>query len=176
VVPIGLLSRMRRTARERASLQVSLRPSTADLRQAANCPPPRLTLAHCCRRWAPHSFRNRRTSANLASVTRHGNETSRMCSLMQARRRSFPGGTPGHSFLRSASQCPIANLPCAVALDDHNIKMAPIMRMIFIMEGPPIPLNYGLPILAVKLRLTHPARRVRRLRQRPIWKHAHVIL
>jgi hypothetical protein len=40
---------------------------------------------------------------------------------MQARRRSFPGGTPGHSFLRSATQCPTANLSCAVALDDDNI-------------------------------------------------------
>ena len=56
---------------------------------------------------------------------------------MQARRLLFPGGTPGHSFLRSATQCPTANLSCAVAFDDHNIKMAPIIRMIFTTEGPP---------------------------------------
>ena len=89
--PFGL-ARARRTARARASLQVSLRLATADLRQAPNFPPPRSTLAHCCRRWALHSsLSDLRTSANLASVTRHGNETSRMCSLMQARSLLFPG-------------------------------------------------------------------------------------
>ena len=130
--------RARRTARARASLQVSLRVATADLRQAPNCPPPRSTPAHCCRRWSLHSLRDLRTSANLASVTRHGSETSRMRSLMQARRALFPGGIPGHSFLRSAAQCPTANFSCAVAFDDHNIKMVPIIRMIFITkEGPP---------------------------------------
>jgi len=128
--------RARRTARARASLQVSLRVATADLRQAPNCPPRRSTPAHCCRRWSLHSLRDLRTSANLASVTRHGSETSRMRSLMQARRALFPGGIPGHSFLRSATQCPTANLSCAVASDDHNIKMVPIIRMIFTTEGP----------------------------------------
>jgi hypothetical protein len=34
-------------------------------------------------------------------------------------------------------QCPNANLFCAVAFDDHNIKIAPMMRMIFTIEGPP---------------------------------------
>jgi hypothetical protein len=81
-----------------------------------------------------------RTSANLASVTRHGNETSRMCSLMQVRRLLFPGGIPGHSFLRSATQCPTANLSCAVAFDDHTIKKAPIIRTILAMEGLPPPI------------------------------------
>ena len=147
IVVAGHHERVRRTARARASLQVSLRLATADLRQAANCPPSRWTLAHCCRRWALQSLRNPRTSANLASVTRHGNETSRMCSLMQARRLLFPGGIPGHSFLRSATQCPTANLSCAVAFDDHNIKIAPIIRMIFTTEGPP---NAGRPNSAAK--------------------------
>jgi hypothetical protein len=50
---------------------------------------------------------------------------------MQARRALFPGGIPGHSFLRSATQCPTANLSRTVAFDDHNIKMVPIIRMIF---------------------------------------------
>ena len=59
-----------------------------------------------------------------------------MCSLMQARRALFPGGIPGHRFLRSATQC-ATNLSCAVAFDDHNIKMVPIIRMIFTTEGPP---------------------------------------
>jgi hypothetical protein len=125
------------TARARASLQVSLRLATADLRQASNCPPPGSTLTHCCRRWALHSLSDRRTSANLASVTRHGNETSRMCSLMQARRLPFPGGIPVHRVLRSATQCPTANLSCAVAFDGHNNKMAPIIRAVFTTEGPP---------------------------------------
>ena len=53
---------------------------------------------------------------------------------MQARRRSFPGGTPGHSVLRSVKQCPIANLPCAVAFDDHNIKIAPMIRMALLIK------------------------------------------
>ena len=135
--PFGL-ARARRTARARASLQASLRLATADLRQAPSSPPRRSTVPHSCRRWPLHSsLSDLRTSANLASVTRHGNETSRMCSLMQARRLLFPGGVPGHSFLRSATQCPTANLSCAVAFDDHNIKMAPIIRMIFTTEGPP---------------------------------------
>jgi hypothetical protein len=123
--------RARRTARASSSLQVSLRLATADFRQAPNCPPPRSTPSHSCRRWARHVLSYPATSANLASVTRHENETSRMCSLMHARRRSFPGGTPGHSLLRSATQCPTANLCCAVAFDDHNIKMVPTIRMIF---------------------------------------------
>ena len=131
----GHYERARRTARARASLQVSLRVATAVLRQAPNCPPPRSTPAHCCRRWSLHSLRDLRTSANLASVTRHGSETSRMRSLMQARRALFPGGIPGHSSLRSAAQCPIANLSCAVAFDDHNIKMVLIIRMHFTTEG-----------------------------------------
>jgi hypothetical protein len=37
--------------------------------------------------------------------------------------------------LKAATQYPTANLPCAVAFDGHNIKMAPIIRMIFTMEG-----------------------------------------
>jgi hypothetical protein len=129
--------RARRTARARASLQVSLRPSTADFRQASNSPPSRLTLAHCCRRWALQSLRNLRTSANLASVTRHGSETSRMCSLMQVRRLFLPGGIPGHSFWRSALHLPPTTLSCAVASDDHNIKIAPIIKVILTTEGPP---------------------------------------
>ena len=52
-----------------------------------------------------------------------------MCSLMQMFPRGIP--PPGHSFLKSATQCLIANFSCAVAFDDHNIKMAPIIRMIF---------------------------------------------
>jgi len=32
-------------------------------------------------------------------------------------------------------QFPTANLRCAVALDDHSITMAPIIRMIFTMEA-----------------------------------------
>jgi hypothetical protein len=60
-----------------------------------------------------------------------------MRSLMQARRLLFPGGTPGQSFLRSATQCPTASLCCADAFDDHNIKMAPITSMMFRTEGPP---------------------------------------
>ena len=60
-----------------------------------------------------------------------------MCSFMQVRKLLIPGATPGHSFLKSATQCPTANLSCAVAFDDHNIKMAPIIRMIFTTEGPP---------------------------------------
>jgi hypothetical protein len=72
-----------------------------------------------------------RTSANLAIVNRHGDDTSRMCSLMQARRLLFPDGVPGHKLLRSATQDPTANLACAVAFDAHNIKMAAIIRMIF---------------------------------------------
>jgi hypothetical protein len=54
-----------------------------------------------------------------------------MCSLMQARRLLFPGGIPGHRFLRSAVQRPTANLSCAVAFDAHNINMAAIIKMIF---------------------------------------------
>jgi hypothetical protein len=66
-----------------------------------------------------------------------------MCSLMQARSLLFPGETPGHSLLRSATQCPTANLSCAVAFDDHTIKMAPIIRTIFAMEGlPPLVAKY----------------------------------
>jgi hypothetical protein len=65
-----------------------------------------------------------------------------MCSLMQARSLLFPGVIPGHSLLRSATQCPTANLSCAVAFDDHNIKMAPIIRMIFTTEGPPTAGSY----------------------------------
>jgi hypothetical protein len=61
-----------------------------------------------------------------------------MCSLMQVRRLSFPGGIPGHSLLRSAPQCPTLRCwtvwSCAVAFDDPNIKMAPIIRMIFTTE------------------------------------------
>src|SRR6476619_689691 len=54
---------------------------------------------------------------------------------MQFRRLSFPGGIPGHTFWRSALHLPpaTATLSCAVAFDDHNIKMEPIIRMIFIM-------------------------------------------
>src|SRR5262249_3068023 len=65
----------------------------------------RASAAQCCGRWALHSLSNPRASALLT--------------------------TPGHSFLKSATQCLIANLSCAVAFDDHNIKMAPIIRMIF---------------------------------------------
>src|SRR5262245_21220056 len=68
--------RARGIARVRASLQVSLRLAIADFRQAPNCPPLRSTLAHCFRMWALHSLRNPRTSANLASLTKHGSETS----------------------------------------------------------------------------------------------------
>ena len=118
-------------------MQASLRLATAELRQAPNCGP-RSTLAHSCRRWVLHSLSDLRTSANFARVTRHGNETSRMCSLMQARRLLFPGGIPGHSFLRSATQCPIAKLSCAIALDDHNIKIVPIIKMIFTTVVPSI--------------------------------------
>jgi len=57
-----------------------------------------------------------------------------MCSLMQSRSALFPGGTPGQNFLRSATQCPTANLSRAVAIDDHNIKMVPTVRMIFSTE------------------------------------------
>jgi hypothetical protein len=32
-------------------------------------------------------------------------------------------------------QCPTANLSCAVAFDDHTIKMAPIIRMILTTEA-----------------------------------------
>src|SRR5262249_34581619 len=64
----GHRRRARRTARARAYLQTSLRLATADRRQVPNCL--RSTLAHCCRRWALHSLRRPRTSANLASVTR----------------------------------------------------------------------------------------------------------
>jgi hypothetical protein len=56
---------------------------------------------------------------------------------MQARSLLFPGTMPGHSLFRSATQCPAANRSCAVAFDDHNIKMAPIIKMIFTTEGPP---------------------------------------
>jgi hypothetical protein len=49
----------------------------------------------------------------------------------------IPGGTFGHRLLTSATQDPIAHLCCAIADDDHNIKMAPIIRMIFATEGPP---------------------------------------
>jgi len=56
---------------------------------------------------------------------------------MQARSLLFPGETPGHSLLRSATQCPTANLSCAVAFDDQTIKKAPIIKMIFTIEGPP---------------------------------------
>jgi hypothetical protein len=31
----------------------------------------------------------------------------------------------------------MANFLCAVALDDHNIKIAPIIKIIFAMETPP---------------------------------------
>jgi hypothetical protein len=54
---------------------------------------------------------------------------------MQARRLLFPGGIPGHRFLRSAAQRPTANLSCAVAFDAHNIKMAAIIGMIFTTES-----------------------------------------
>jgi len=57
-----------------------------------------------------------------------------MCSLMQSRSALFPGGTPGQNFLRSATQCPTANLSCAVAFDDHNIKITPTIRMTFTTE------------------------------------------
>jgi hypothetical protein len=57
-----------------------------------------------------------------------------MCSLMHSRSALFPGGTPGQSFLRSATQCPTANLSRAVAFDDHNIKMEPTIRMILTTE------------------------------------------
>ena len=128
----GHRERKRGVARARASLQVSLRLATADFKQAPNCPPPRSTLAHCCRRWALHSLLDPRTSANLASLTKHGNETSLMCSLMQFRRLPCPGGIPRHSFSRSAAQDPpSAKRSCAVAFDDHNIKMTAILRMIF---------------------------------------------
>jgi hypothetical protein len=60
---------------------------------------------------------------------------------MQARSLLFPGTTPGHSFLRSATQCPTlhcrSDSSCAVAFDDHNIKTAPIIRTIFTTKGPP---------------------------------------
>jgi hypothetical protein len=56
---------------------------------------------------------------------------------MQARRLLIPGGTFGHRLLTSATQDPIAHLCCAVAFDDDNIKMAPIIRMIFTTKGPP---------------------------------------
>src|SRR3974390_645696 len=58
-----------------------------------------------------------------------------MCSLMQARRALFPGGIPGQSFLSSAAQCPTANLSCAIAFDDQNIKMAQSIGMTFSTEG-----------------------------------------
>jgi hypothetical protein len=64
-----------------------------------------------------------------------------MRSLMQARRALFPGGIPGHSFLRSAAQCPIANRSFAIAFDDHNIKMVQIIRMIFTTLSPPTALS-----------------------------------
>jgi len=128
--------RARLTARARASLQLSLRLAIADLRQAPNFPPPRSTFAHCCRMWAPQSSRNWRSSANLASLTRHGDETSRMCSLRQFRRRSFPGWIPEQNFLRSGTQGAPDNLCCAVAFDDHNMKRMPIIKTIFTMEGP----------------------------------------
>jgi hypothetical protein len=56
--------------------------------------------------------------------------------LMHSRRRLFPGSIPGHRFLMSVTQAPTSTLRCAVALDDHNIRTAPMIRMIFIMEGP----------------------------------------
>jgi hypothetical protein len=58
---------------------------------------------------------------------------------MQFRRLSFPGVIPGHSFWRSSLHLPpaTATLSSAVALDDHNIKMAPIIRMIFTTEVSP---------------------------------------
>jgi hypothetical protein len=39
------------------------------------------------------------------------------------------------SFLRSGRHCSRANHRSAVALDDHNIKMAPIITMIFFIEA-----------------------------------------
>jgi hypothetical protein len=60
-----------------------------------------------------------------------------MCSLMQSRSLPSPGEIPGHSFWVSALQDPpSANLSRAVAFDDHNIKMAAIIKMIFTTEGP----------------------------------------
>ena len=135
----GYRERARGAARAREVLQVSLSLAKADFRQAPNFPPPRSTFAHCCRMEAPHFLSAPpRASANLASLTKHGSETSLMCSLMQSRSLPCPGGIPGHSFSRSATQDPpSANFSCAVAFDDHNIKMAPIIKMIFITEGPP---------------------------------------
>ena len=130
----------RATARARASLQLSLRLTTADLRQAPNCPPPRSTFPHCYRRWAVHSpLSVLRTSANLASATRHGYETSGCAPSCTLGACCLPGQTPGQSFPRSATQCPTLHrrsVSCAVAFDDHNIKTAPIIRMIFTTEGP----------------------------------------
>src|SRR5262245_38049590 len=57
-----------------------------------------------------------------------------MCSLRQFRRLWFPGLIHGHNFLRSAMPAPTTTLSFAVAFDDHNIKMAPIIRMIFTTE------------------------------------------
>jgi hypothetical protein len=41
------------------------------------------------------------------------------------------------AFTEQRTQCPTANLSCAVAFDGHNINMAPIIKMIFTTEGPP---------------------------------------
>src|SRR5215207_8596208 len=61
-----------------------------------------------------------------------------MCSLKQPRSLPCPGRIPGHSLSRSATQVPPrAGRPCAVTSDDHNIKMAAIIKLIFTTEGPP---------------------------------------
>ena len=65
-----------------------------------------------------------------------------MCFFMQSWSLPCSGGIPGHSFSRSATQDPpSADFCCAVAFDDHNIKMTAIIHMIFTTEGPPTALR-----------------------------------
>jgi hypothetical protein len=71
---------------------------------------------------------------------------------MHSRSVLFSGGTPGHSLLRSAAQCVTLRCrsgSCAVAFDDHNIKTAPLIRMIFTTEG------LSLPQLNIRQRRTY---------------------
>jgi hypothetical protein len=116
------------TARTIASLQVSLRVSTAVLRQASRRPSRISTVSHCCLMWA---LQAESTSRSFARESRHASEISLTWFLKQPRRGSSPvPADPPQSDLASAMQAPTAKVSCAAKLADNSMKAAPVATTI----------------------------------------------
>src|SRR6516165_10152987 len=119
----------------RASLQVSLKLATADLRQVTNRPPPRSKLAICCWRWALFSLSNLRSSVFFFLMIRRPPRSTLFpyTTLFRSRcdRRTTteahirplrPDGTPLRSEEHTSELQSQSNLVCRLLLEKKKQK------------------------------------------------------